>query len=100
MISQAEIRKRQITKSHRLEASSAPRKKKIVVPSGIAGKVDARREKARSVVALLYGWMETAEEQEKRRIAGLSWAPLERYRDVERAQTLLNELVADMRRDL
>lgn len=97
MISQGEIRKRQIAKYRKFESSSAPRKKKVAVSSGLAGKIDARLDKARTLIALLYGWMETAEEQERRRIAGLSWAPFERYRDVERAQTLLNELVADLR---
>ena len=43
--------------------------------------------------------MEVAEEQEKRRIEGLSWAPKEKYRDVEYAGQLLNELIEDMRRD-
>lgn len=97
MTSRAEAHKRQVALYRKLEASSAPRKKKIEMPIGLWGKLDKRLDKARTAIALLEGWMEVAEEQEARRFAGLSWAPLERYRDVEHAAILLNELVADMR---
>ena len=77
----------------------APRKKDLVQPIGNGGVVDRRLDKARTIIALIYGWMEVAEKQEQRRIAGLSWAPKEKHRDVEYAGQLLNELIEDMRRD-
>ena len=93
MVSRAEVCRRQVERYRRFEASSAPRKKAVEAPVGIGGLVDMRLSKARTVA----GWAEVAEAQEARRRAGLSWAPRERYRDVEQAATLLSELAADMR---
>lgn len=97
MVSRAEVCRRQFEHYRKYEASSAPRKKAVEAPAGIGGRIDERISKARSVIALIAGWAEVAEEQEARRLAGLSWAPHERYRDVERAASLLGEIVADMR---
>lgn len=99
MTSRGELRKRQVALYRKVEASYAPRKKDLVQPIGNGGVVDRRLDKARTIIALIYGWMEVAEEQEKRRIEGLSWAPKEKHRDVEYAGQLLNELIEDMRRD-
>lgn len=97
MVSRAEVCRRQVERYRRFEASSAPRKKAVEAPVGIGGLVDMRLSKARTVISLIAGWAEVAEAQEARRRAGLSWAPRERYRDVEQAATLLSELAADMR---
>lgn len=97
MVSRAEVCRRQVERYRRFEASSAPRKKAVEAPVGIGGLVDMRLSKARTVISLIAGWAEVAEAQEARRRAGLSWAPPERYRDVEQAATLLSELAADMR---
>lgn len=97
MVSRAEVCKRQFEHFYKVEGSLAPRKKAVEAPAGIGGRVDERISKARTVISLITGWAEVAEAQEARRRAGLSWAPHERYRDVERAASLLGEIVADMR---
>ena len=97
MVSRAEVCRRQFEHYRKYEASSAPRKKAVEAPAGIGGRVDERISKARTVISLIAGWAEVAEAQDARRRAGLSWAPRERYRDVEQAATLLGEIVADMR---
>lgn len=97
MTSADERRKRAQTMYRKEKSSFAPRKITPKAEIGVGGYVDLRLDKARTICALLYGWMESAEYQERRRLKGLSWAPKEKYRDVEQAGTLLKELIEDMR---
>ncbi len=99
MVSRAEVCRRQVERFYRIEGSLAPRKRPTVAPVGVIELIDRRRQHVQNVKELLERYEAALVDQETRRLKGLAFAPDEGKRSAYHAKEILDELVADLRKE-
>lgn len=96
----ADLRRKTANTLYRKEhASFAPRTRVKKEVQSFSVTADRRRQLGQTVVALIERYLEEMEEQDLRWQAGLAWAPGEGRRSAYHAKEVLDELVAELRKE-